>query len=523
MRYMILDVHNDLTQQSEQYTLTIDINTDVIDIRLSNEVEIMVPDAHLSSDQQQQQQQQSTQIQSKSLSSTQKSQSAVLLGLKLSQSKFMMLKQDQNLLITFQEFPYRVAELFGNPGFSIHLTADTAAPSLQIVESNGFRNIIHLSLQLQHASMQEMIDYLNGLMASYKRKVISLLDQVKAMRSTVNDNKVQMSKIQNELDQYKNNVLGKEQELYRKYNEMIEKMRRDYEHEKSLLVKNHQNAMDTLKEDTGRQIERLNFELNELNQRHESAEQDRKNDLHMIKQKYSELNLEHSSLRSKYKSVVNENEYLQSRLKSFEKDFTQKDTLSMKVQDDNYKLKNNLDIMKGEVTKANDIIGKMSSEIKQLKSKLKTKNLVAVEQEKVVVAKEDQLKQLNEKFIDMQKEIDTQKAELYRIRQENTDYDRQLSLKQKLIEENNQVIEYLHKQLNERGQQSLGNVNNVAAPSSFNKMPQSGSSQSLQNKDENARDGSNLPSRPMAKSNSNLPGTSASSVGNLGRRSNYFK
>jgi spindle assembly abnormal protein 6 len=97
-----------------------------------------------------------------------------LYYLRIDDASFLRIKQAQSLLVDFPRFPSMLVDLLrrsnGLDGsfFANLAGAESNSPSLRIVETNAFRQIIHLDLNLVPASDSTIKQHLSDLCLKLK-------------------------------------------------------------------------------------------------------------------------------------------------------------------------------------------------------------------------------------------------------------------------------------------------------------------------------------------------------------------
>lgn len=140
-----------------------------------------------------------------------------LYSLEISFEEFSLLKNEQNLLVDFLQFPLKFIELLkevmsaGNaeyPKFICRLVSDNPKPaSFSIIETNSFRNIIHISLSFLPGNDSQLKAYLAGLVKDFKEKSSELTEKLKSttkcLDSKEKDSKNTIENLTLELDNLK--------------------------------------------------------------------------------------------------------------------------------------------------------------------------------------------------------------------------------------------------------------------------------------------------------------------------------
>ncbi|KAJ3341518.1 Spindle assembly abnormal protein 6 [Gonapodya sp. JEL0774] len=102
-----------------------------------------------------------------------------------------------------------------------------------------------------------------------------------------------------------------------------------------------------------------------------------------------------------------------------------------------------------EIAKGNDIIRRLQTDLRTVKSKLKLKNVVTVQQEKLLEERQVAVEALTREVQQLREEVKKREEEGGKVEERLKELERQVEEGRKTIEDNNNVIEWLHKQLNE--------------------------------------------------------------------------
>jgi spindle assembly abnormal protein 6 len=119
---------------------------------------------------------------------TSESDYTLLYSLEITFEEFQLLKNEQNLLVDFLQFPLKFIELLKEvqrahrqevPKFICRLRSDNPKPAaFSIIETNSFRNIIHISLLFKPGNDSALKIYLAGLVKEFKELSCELQDKL---------------------------------------------------------------------------------------------------------------------------------------------------------------------------------------------------------------------------------------------------------------------------------------------------------------------------------------------------------
>ncbi|KAI8910409.1 hypothetical protein EDD86DRAFT_205347, partial [Gorgonomyces haynaldii] len=424
-----------------------------------------------------------------------------LYSLQITEDDFLGLKQEQNLLIDFLQFPHKFVELLEacvqatepQPKFVCQLLSEPQSKfaTLSIVETNSFKHINHLSLYFTPGNDATVKEYLAHVVKELKLENQSLADQLaktgSRLTSKISDDESIIQRLTQELDQMK---LGHSESMsslklehakqmaYERERFVQEKdaKQRQFEDEKREYTRKHDLEIHALSEKlatlnathahTTQHLQTLEQSLASANKQSESLSKEigvLRQDLERTKtmnlqleQTKQDLEANVFSLRQDLRSserrereALDAKQELESKFKSaLEQKSTSVESLEY-FKHQNASLDERLRLAQEEINKGNEIIRRLQTDLKATKSKLKLKNVVAMQQEKLLderqAAQEAQQKEINNLKESLLKETESNNS----LRQKMDEVKAKLEESKAVIEDNNHVIEWLHKQLNE--------------------------------------------------------------------------
>ncbi|KAL1917508.1 uncharacterized protein VTP21DRAFT_3901 [Calcarisporiella thermophila] len=315
----------------------------------------------------------------------------------LSEESFRSLKREQHLVADFQHFPHELADLLDEcvrnehadpPRFSIQMCSDGLSPhsTLSITEFNRFKHITHLTLGMTRPEHRI-------IKQNYMRTLNALRVEIQTLRSQVDSS-----------------TSGYRARL---------------------------NAVEGLNSTLSTEIERVkrvaNEEQAQLKLKFEAERRDMVDHYEQQVKKLSELN----------EDLRKERDLLWTKVSTVDQ------AQQQRIVDQTRGLEEQLLQAKSEVQKGNEIIRKLQEELRSTHSKMKMKNKVTLQQEKLLDEK-------TELIVQLQQEVALLRENLGREREGRSgggrrveDLERQLEEKRKIMDDNARVIEWLHKQLNE--------------------------------------------------------------------------
>uniref|UniRef100_A0AAY4BES0 Spindle assembly abnormal protein 6 homolog n=1 Tax=Denticeps clupeoides TaxID=299321 RepID=A0AAY4BES0_9TELE len=449
-----------------------------------------------------------------------------LYNLIISEEDFQSLKVQQGLLIDFASFPQKFIDLLDqciteqgkdNPRFLLQLccpstTLGHGPASLNIVETNAFKHLTHLSLKLLHGTDVEIKKFLASCLASVKEEKL-LLEQ--KLRQTEEDLSRQLSYTQQtlseksrELDKLRSEWTAQTTSLSSRHSQDMtaerekaletqtrlqqqnEQLRRELE---SAHLRNTQQLQDRLAE-----LESSNRDLTEKKYKSDSAIRDLKAKLvgleeesQRAKQQVLSLRRENGTLDTECHEKERLVNQLHTRVAVLEQEIKDKDQLVLRtkeVLDATQQQKNTvegnvegkqLQISKLEATvkslseeliKANGIIKKLQGDMKALVGKIKVKNTVTVSQEKLLQETAETLHREQKELQETQQLLRQREEEVSKLKEQLEATVQKLDESREVLKTNENVITWLNKQLNEnqlsRKQENAGAFETPPAPSS---------------------------------------------------------
>lgn len=429
-----------------------------------------------------------------------------LYTLRLGEEDFQTLKMQQGLLVDFGAFPQKFIDLLEMclkeehkdiPKFVIHIVSqgsfsgDRSTATLNIVETNPFKHLNHLSLKFIPGSDADVKKYLADCLKQYK-ETNSLLQQrlehtdtdlnhrLKTTQEMLNAKSVELDNLKAEWTAKLNDQIAKhKQEL------AIEKERayqlqstsqQKQEVERRELEQSHSKMVQQL-EARLYDVETVNKDLTERRYKNEGTIRDLKSKLSTmeeenvhIKQDLQSLRKQNSSLDADYheqEKIINQ---LRMRVAVLEQEIKDKEQVLTKSSDllgaeqdkkrryeddiesqkkEINKLNNKMKAMSEELMKGNEIIKKLQGEIKNYHGKIKLRTQIATEQEKLLTEKETELEKIRQELATCKDDLN-QKSEQNKTLKENYETTvKKLEECRELLKTNENVIQWLNKQINE--------------------------------------------------------------------------
>ncbi|TPX72922.1 hypothetical protein SpCBS45565_g00021 [Spizellomyces sp. 'palustris'] len=425
-----------------------------------------------------------------------------LYHLDVGEDDFHALKEEQNLLVDFQQFPVKFIELLEavdgarreeQPKFIAQLTSDGSAKYavFNVVETNTFRNITHISLHFIPGNDASVKQYLAQLVKEYKSDNASLKNQLDSTGSSLTirlkeseglnakltceleNIKLSNAEQMNRLQLQHAEALAREKEISSRqreeeriaaekdkrsieiqYEEQLKKLSQELASLKAAHshMLSHAQSMETSTSNANKQIENLRQDLT-------ITKQDLDKEIKLNEQlahSKRDLEAECSSLRNKLRDIERDGRdklVEEKRLEELlhmanEQKAKADDTLEM-YKGQNARLDEALKQATEEINKGNEIIRRLQTDLKASKAKLKLKNVVTMQQEKLLDERAATVQGQQKELTDAKDTLSKVREELQVAQGRVEELTKQVQEGKAIIEDNNHVIEWLHKQMNE--------------------------------------------------------------------------
>ncbi|XP_032302196.1 spindle assembly abnormal protein 6 homolog isoform X2 [Coturnix japonica] len=428
-----------------------------------------------------------------------------LYNLVISEEDFQSLKSQQGLLVDFSAFPQKFIDLLQQciqeqnkdiPRFLLQLVSSASAldrtpVSLNVVETNPFKHLTHLSLKFLPGNDAEIKKFLASCLKCLKEDKTTLEEK---LRKTEEDFSRKLSYTQQslaeksrELDKLKNEWASYTAALTSKHTQELtaEKERalqaqtqyqQQHEQQKKELESLHQRSVQQLQNRLS-ELEVINKDLTERRYKGDSTVRELKaklagveDECQRAKQEVVSLRRENSTLDAEChekEKLVNQ---LQTRVAVLEQEIKDKDQLVIrtkevldatqeqkvileenteKKQSHIEKLETTIKSLSAELLKANEIIKKLQGDLKTLMSKLKLKNTVTIQQEKLLAEKEERLQKEQRELQETGQSLRVKEQEVCKLQEQLETTIQKLEESKQLLKTNENVITWLNKQLNE--------------------------------------------------------------------------
>ncbi len=416
----------------------------------------------------------------------------VLYLLDMTDLEFHQLKEEQCLLIDFQNFSSFFSKMVDNcqndKNYVCILHKRNVNEALLIFqERTQFRELNHLILNVIQANDNVLKKFLGNLSMQYKSQYLSTNDNLEKLSLDYENLQKENEELKEILNKEKNERQLELDDIYNKKNQEINKIKEDAFNETKMklgeLEANKNNKIEEL-ENKISQLQAFNEELSiklknvednklKLEMNHKGLEEKHaisNSELNVYKENVQTLRGDNSNLNQKCFMQEKEITELRCRNDTLTKQNEEKDrgiaSLNQLVdtltkQRDSYednikslkatnaKLEDKLQTSINEINKGNEIIDKLQTEIKTQKSKLKSTKTALSTQEQLTNQKQaicdEQMRTLN----DYKREAETKDREITSLKNQLNTFSMKLNDNEKVIEDNKQMIMYLNKNLNE--------------------------------------------------------------------------
>lgn len=422
-----------------------------------------------------------------------------LFSIDIGEQEFHYLKQEQSLLIEFQHFPQIFFEMLdmcsksyskqsGSYNYICILHHREQKDALLIIqERTQFKEVNHLILAVKQANDATLKRHLSNLAKYFKTKSEILVSENSKLCESIDSFVIEVKNLKEELQNLKYQQ-GSELEALRlthqkEINEMKEK-----------LYNENKTKMDTKEDEFNQHTHELESKITELSNKLDLLTKDKltleenniklfaserdligrnnilSSELAIYKEEVNVLRNDNSSLNQatfvKEKQITeltykNENLFAQLQEKDIniqnlnalvENLSTQRTELEENlkgVRATNTKLEDKLQSSINEINKGNDIIQKLQAEIKTQKQKVKLKQQSITTQEQLINQKQIQIDDLIKANNELKREVDKKEEETKSNRMNESNLKANLEEAKKIIEENEKLIRFLNKNLNE--------------------------------------------------------------------------
>ncbi|NXY48827.1 SAS6 protein, partial [Ceuthmochares aereus] len=428
-----------------------------------------------------------------------------LYNLVISEEDFQSLKSQQGLLVDFSAFPQKFIDLLQQciqeqnkdiPRFLLQLVSsssllDHTPVYLNVVETNAFKHLTHLSLKFLPGNDTEIKKFLATCLKCLKEDKMmlegklrkteeDLTRQLSYAQQSLSEKSRELDKLKSEWTSHMTVLTNKHtQELTNEKEKALQaqaQYQQQHEQQKKELENLHQKSIQQLQNRLS-ELEVINKDLTERRYKGDSAVRELKAKLSGIedecqraKQEVLSLRRENTTLDAECHEKEKLINQLQTRVAVLEQEIKDKDQLVIrtkevldatqeqkgileesteKKQSHIEKLEITIKSLSAELLKANEIIKKLQGDLKTLMSKLKLKNTVTIQQEKLLAEKEERLQKQQRDLQETGQSLRMKEQEVCKLQEQLETTVQKLEESKQLLKTNENVITWLNKQLNE--------------------------------------------------------------------------
>ncbi|KAM9693322.1 spindle assembly abnormal protein 6 homolog isoform 2-T2 [Dama dama] len=424
-----------------------------------------------------------------------------LYNLVISEEDFQSLKFQQGLLVDFLAFPQKFIDLLQQctqeyakdiPRFLLQLVSteailDNSPAFLNVVETNPFKHLTHLSLKLLPGNDVEIKKFLADCLKCSKEEKLSLTQSLDDVTRQLNFTQKTLSEKIQELDKLRNewashtatlsnkhsqeltNEKEKALQAQVQYQQQHEQQKKDLEilHQRNIQqLQNRLSELETANKDLTERKYKGDSTIRELKAKLSGVEEE----LQRAKQEVLSLRRENSTLDAECHEKEKHINQLQTKVAVLEQEIKDKDQLVLRtkeafdtIQEQKVALEENAEknqvqlgkleatikSLSAELLKANEIIKKLQGDLKTLMGKLKLKNTVTIQQEKLLAEKEEKLQKEQKELQDVGQSLRIKEQEVCKLQEQLEATVQKLEESKQLLKNNEKLITWLNKELNE--------------------------------------------------------------------------
>ncbi|CAD7926756.1 unnamed protein product [Amoebophrya sp. A25] len=469
-----------------------------------------------------------------------------LYTLVLGESDFHALKNEQRLLVDFQQFPSQLVKLLeetkrqvspipatpahgvnqsfvsspGTLGCSVNggaggaifavLNIVTAHEALfSITESNQFRELQHLSLHFRRGNDAAVKEYLAAKLQDTMNSKSDLQTRLSAVENECLKLRETEKSARDDMDRMKMELFTTKEAMSSSFSKELADVKESHaltvssiqqklNSEKSSLEKSLRDqigakassceAAEAKAADLAEKLYKLELTYKQTTDRLEIADGGRKKDGVMVEELREQCR-QLEKIKFQQEKELNEQSgrilTLEERVAGREQSYANQLQITKQIEEKQKHFEEALNENKvhcqeleekcaesvAEINKGNQIILKLQTQVKNLKSKLRVKAVALQQQEKTIADLERDLHAMAKTEEVRKTEIADSREREARLQQEVDQYREKLNESHSLIASNQQVIEYLNKQLTERDLKTFAPLSTVTLPMTSGREP----------------------------------------------------
>uniref|UniRef100_A0A9L0RK59 Spindle assembly abnormal protein 6 homolog n=1 Tax=Equus caballus TaxID=9796 RepID=A0A9L0RK59_HORSE len=387
-----------------------------------------------------------------------------------------------NLVISEEDFQRFLLQLVSPAAI-----LDNSPAFLNVVETNPFKHLTHLSLKVLPGNDVEIKKFLAGCLKCSKEEKLSLAQSLEDVTRQLNFTQKTLSEKIQELDKLRNEWASHTTALSNKHSQELTnekekalqaqvQYQQQHEQQKKDLEMLHQRNIQQLQSRLS-ELEAANKDLTERKYKGDSTIRELKaklsgveEELQRAKQEVLSLRRENSTLDAECHEKEKHINQLQTKVAVLEQEIKDKDQLVLRtkeafdtIQEQKVALEENgeknqvqlgkleatIKSLSAELLKANEIIKKLQGDLKTLMGKLKLKNTVTIQQEKLLAEKEEKLQKEQKELQDVGQSLRIKEQEICKLQEQLEATVQKLEESKHLLKNNEKLITWLNKELNE--------------------------------------------------------------------------
>ncbi|XP_057673070.1 spindle assembly abnormal protein 6 homolog [Corythoichthys intestinalis] len=383
-----------------------------------------------------------------------------LVLLVLSDADFQSLKKEQGLVTDFRSFPELLIELLQKchseqnsslSRFQLLLSfIQPKCPFLSVMKTNLLRKVEELRLRVTEASDKDVIDYMADCLSLLKKEKESLEMELQTVKGDLYNTKQMLAEKSKELERQCLDWRSSHADELRTERAMSAKAQKSLELQIQQMQQQFQEQETTHKSTLDR-IELLEANcssLLDIKQKNEAAisdltsklEEERqcaKRDTASLKHEIASLNTALDNKEHLFKRLVQDKEQQTKQSKEMLKEMIESKDALVK------KLNSEVAFLSADVKKGNDIIRKFQDDVRVLREKNSIKKEALEAQEEVV-------KDTSAKLRSTREEVRAKDEQIANLKEQLDASLQKLAESKELLQTNNNLINFLNKQLNEK-------------------------------------------------------------------------
>lgn len=437
-----------------------------------------------------------------------------LCVLQISRIDYEELKKQQGLLVDFENFPGQLVRLLQHcASNNMFLNMEQTNPIqyyFEVIEHNEFKRLVHLSLKTGPATDTEIKQYMAETIISLKKMLSSLKNSSSNTEALFNDKCINMErKIQDlshvitKMEEDKARKEKEYQDSVKQEKERLTMERIQWQNQADINLKAQMAVSQENLNRRERQIDEINSTCKQLREKITQLENqitEKSQRLNVLEKEVQKSHIEVATLKAKNMSLERELSEKEKQCNNQKNSCTFLEKVVKEHAETIKELNNTLQIIRKEkasleerlalseslisknneavhstseqLLKANEIISKQNSDLIEMKEKILCRTAIALEQEKVIEHNTKQMEELKSEIKETKENMEKLAKELDDLKQKNECNEQALKEKTETIKNNNLVIQWLHKKLEDNnGSELIFNKNKVDTPTATSSTP----------------------------------------------------